>query len=270
MKRQTSRMWASADLNGMEMLDADFIRQSCPRHSHDTYAIGIVLRGVNRFTYRGMVHAATSGTLCTVTVDEVHGGDVPDDNGLAYRCLYPKVEQIAALQAEMPGGPRHGLPLLPGVVHDAGAFALVARLFAAEAAGAPALPRQSLLTATLARMIERHGGMRAQYGAAPAPSRGLQKVRDMLLERLAEPPQLEELAILAGMPAFTFLRAFRRSYGLPPHAWLIQARVRRAKERILAGDALATVAADCGFSDQSHMNRQFRRILGVTPGSLRG
>lgn len=263
-------MWASADLGGMELLDADFIRQDCPRHYHDTYAVGIVLRGVNRFAYRGMVHAATAGSLCTVTVDEIHGGDVPTEEGLSYRCLYPLVGQVAAIQAELRGhDDADGLPLLPGIVHDDAAFALVARLFAAEDAGAPALARQSLLTAILARMLGRHGGTRPRSLRGGHPGAGLVAARDLLLDRLEQPVRLEELAAVAGMAPFTLLRAFRAAFGLPPHAWQIQARVRRAKDRILAGQSLADVAAQCGFADQSHMNRQFRRILGITPGSLR-
>jgi len=269
MRRQRTRMWASADLGGMELLDADFIRQECPRHYHDTYAVGIVLRGVNRFAYRGMVHAATAGTLCTVTVDEIHGGDVPTAEGLSYRCLYPQVDQVAAIQAELCGRDGGDLPLLPGTVHDDAAFALVARLFAAEDACAPALVRQSLLNAILAAMFSRHGGVRARPLRNGAPGAGLLAAREMLLDHLEYSIRLEELAAVAGMPAFSFLRAFRQAFGLPPHAWQIQARVRRAKDRILAGASLADAAAQCGFADQSHMNRQFRRILGVTPGSLR-
>ena len=269
MRRQRTRMWASAELGGMEMLDAHFIRQDCPRHYHDTYAVGIVLDGVNRFAYRGMVHEAGAGTLCTVTVDEIHGGDVPTEHGLSYRCLYPSVAQVTAVQADLRGRAGHALPLLPGTVCDDTAFDLVARLFAAEDAGAPALARQSLLAALLARMVGRHGGTRVRPLRSRVPSAGVVAARDLLLGRLDQTVTLDELALAAGLPPVTLLRAFRAAFGLPPHAWQIQARVRRAKSQILAGMPLAEAAALCGFSDQSHMNRHFRRILGITPGSLR-
>lgn len=269
MRQQRSRLWASADLGGMEMLDAHFIRQECPRHFHDTYAVGVVLRGVNRFSYRGMVHEAGAGSLCTVTVDEIHGGDVPTQDGLSYRCLYPRVEQVQSVQEELRGHAAGDLPLLPGTVHDPDAFTLVMRLFAAEQAGAVQLTRQSLLTALLARMIECHGGVKARPMRFKTPGRGVTMARDLLLDHMEQPPALQELAALVGMTPLALLRGFRAAFGLPPHAWLIQARVRRAKERILAGDSLVDAATQCGFADQSHMNRHFRRILGVTPGALR-
>jgi len=268
MRQQRSRLWASADLGGMEMLDAHFIRQECPRHYHDTYAVGIVLHGINRFAYRGMVHEAGAGSLCTVTVDEIHGGDVPTQDGLSYRCLYPRVEQLQAVQDELRGRASDDLPLLPGTIHDQTAFTLVARLFAAEDAKAPALTRQSLLTAVLARMVGCHSGSRGRPIRGCGTAGGVSAARDILLDQMDQPPGLQHLATQVGMAPLALLRGFKAAYGLPPHAWLIQARVRRAKDRILAGERLAEVAAQCGFADQSHMNRHFRRILGVTPGSL--
>ncbi|MBI2239193.1 MAG: AraC family transcriptional regulator [Magnetospirillum gryphiswaldense] len=268
MRQQRSRLWASADLGGMEMLDAHFIRQECPRHYHDTYAVGIVLQGVNRFAYRGMVHEAGPGSLCTVTVDEIHGGDVPTQDGLSYRCLYPQVEQVQAVQEDLHGHSIGELPLLPGTIHDQDAFALVARLFAAEQARASQLARQSLLTALLARVVACHGGGNPRPQRGARPGRNVQLARDILLDHLEQPPGLQNLAHQVGMTPLALLRGFRAAFGLPPHAWLIQARVRRAKDRILAGEGLADVAAQCGFADQSHMNRHFRRLLGVTPGAL--
>ena len=62
------------------------------------------------------------------------------------------------------------------------------------------------------------------------------------------------------------MRVFRKVLGLPPHAYLVQVRITQAKKLLASGMAIAEVAAETGFSDQSHLHRHFKRIVGVTPG----
>jgi AraC-like DNA-binding protein len=95
-------------------------------------------------------------------------------------------------------------------------------------------------------------------------------VRERLVDDLQRTPSLAELATLAGVSRFQLLRRFEEAHGAPPHAWLLSQRAERARAAIRAGTPLAQAAADCGFSDQSHMTRVFVRQYGVTPGAWRG
>lgn len=265
-----SRVWIAADLGGLEMLEARFApRQACARHSHDTYALGVVHRGVNRFHYRGARHAATPGTLCTVTIDEVHAGDVPAEDGLFYRCLYPSAQAVTDAATQLCGRAPRGVPSLPPVIGDPAAFALLDALFDAQAAGAPTLERQSLYATLLARVLARHAETYLQPERRPPPGRAIARVHERLCDAMAENVSLDDLAGPAGLSPFQLLRGFARAYGLPPHAYLTQLRVRRAKTLILSGAPLAEAAAAVGFADQSHLTRHFRRIVGVTPGRYR-
>jgi AraC-like DNA-binding protein len=92
-------------------------------------------------------------------------------------------------------------------------------------------------------------------------------VRDLLPERLADAPSLAELAALTGLSQFALLRAFRRETGMPPHAYLNQLRVRRARLLLDSGLTPADVAAQTGFADQAHMTRHFKRVVGVPPAA---
>uniref|UniRef100_UPI000B1FC9F0 helix-turn-helix domain-containing protein n=1 Tax=Streptomyces torulosus TaxID=68276 RepID=UPI000B1FC9F0 len=93
------------------------------------------------------------------------------------------------------------------------------------------------------------------------------RARAVLLERMADPPTLERLAADLGTSPFALLRAFRTAYGMPPHSWLTDARVRRARALLDAGTAPAEAAVAVGFTDQPHLNRHFSRIVGVPPGA---
>lgn len=84
---------------------------------------------------------------------------------------------------------------------------------------------------------------------------------------MAEPPGLERLAAELGTSPFALLRAFRDAYGMPPHTWLTDARVRRARRLLDAGVTPAEAAVTVGFTDQPHLNRHFTRMVGVPPGA---
>jgi AraC-like DNA-binding protein len=62
------------------------------------------------------------------------------------------------------------------------------------------------------------------------------------------------------------IRTFRKAVGVPPHSYLIHKRVERAKQLLRSGEPVAQVALMVGFSDQSHLNMHFKRLLNVTPG----
>jgi AraC family transcriptional regulator len=81
---------------------------------------------------------------------------------------------------------------------------------------------------------------------------------------------LADLAGVVQLSVFHFLRKFRTEFGCPPHAYVMRRRIEHAKRQLARRDIpLKVVAADCGFSDQSHMTRLFRRLLGTTPAEYR-
>ena len=74
---------------------------------------------------------------------------------------------------------------------------------------------------------------------------------------------------MAGLSRYQMIRLFRAATGLTPHAWQLNQAINQARTRLQAGDALADVAADLGFADQSHFQRIFKAHTGITPGRYR-
>jgi AraC family transcriptional regulator len=79
-----------------------------------------------------------------------------------------------------------------------------------------------------------------------------------------------ELARIVGLSASHFSRAFATSFGDPPHRYVQRRRLENAQGLMLTDTvSLSRIAADCGFSDQAHFNRLFRKYVGETPGAWR-
>lgn len=95
--------------------------------------------------------------------------------------------------------------------------------------------------------------------------RAAERLRECLHDDCASNLDLSTLAAQTGLSRFQALRAFKRHYGLPPHAYQLRVRVGLAQRSLREGRQPARVAAECGFVDQSHMTRHFKRLVGVTP-----
>ncbi len=93
--------------------------------------------------------------------------------------------------------------------------------------------------------------------------------RRIIQDRFAQPISLGELSGEVGLSKFHLLRLFREEVGTTPHAYQLHLRVSRAREMLDARAPAAQVALLCGFADQAHFTRAFKRIVGYTPGAFR-
>jgi AraC family transcriptional regulator len=115
---------------------------------------------------------------------------------------------------------------------------------------------------------KQYGGIRTlskplKGGLAPWQER---LSKELITNNLAGAISLSEIAKTCGLSVGHFSRAFRKSTGLAPHAWLLQARVDTAKIILRDRDAsLSEIAHSCGFVDRSHFTRVFTRLVGLSP-----
>jgi len=111
---------------------------------------------------------------------------------------------------------------------------------------------------------------------AATPARGgvspgaMRRLHEYVEAHLGEHIDLGVLAGIAGLSVFHFAREFKQSTGVTPHHYLVRKRVERARHMLAGTDfSLSEIALAAGFSDQSHLTRHFRRMLGTTPGEFR-
>jgi AraC family transcriptional regulator len=150
-----------------------------------------------------------------------------------------------------------GLSLLPAVR----APEQVSRLFT-----------DHVILAMAAHTAQTYGGMQARPkpilgGLAPWQEK---RAKEMLASDFTGATPLSDVAKSCGLSVSHFSRAFRRSTGLAPHAWLLSFRVEAAKAMLRKRDSsLSMTALACGFADQSHFTRVFTRRVGLSPGAWR-
>jgi AraC-like DNA-binding protein len=133
--------------------------------------------------------------------------------------------------------------------------------------GARQFDAESLLVTTLHALVARHGlALRPASPDTPVV-RVVETAREYLHAYYASPIKLASLAAVCGTSPFHLVRCFTETLGIPPHAYLTQIRANRARALLMQGETVSGVAYRCGFCDQSHLTRVFKRLFGVTPGS---
>jgi AraC-like DNA-binding protein len=129
---------------------------------------------------------------------------------------------------------------------------------------------------SLRRVAEILQARQAKEPAANEEIRGglspwqIRKVTNHIEAHLDRPIVNGDLAGLVRLTPCHFGRAFRNSFGVPPHEYVIRRRVEHAQGLMLStGAPLSQIALDCGLSDQSHLSRLFRRVVGESPSAWR-
>lgn len=266
MKGEYAIFRFDADL-GVEHVEALYQQHRFPPHSHADYLIGMTTKGTESFVQGGLAGLSPVGSLRTINPGVVHeGGSLP---GLAwgYRALFiPPDRMRRALGA----AGQHGLPTLTGpVIADGEVASRFSQL--ADLLMSPAGPeaRETALTGFLALLIDKRI---LEPGVMPqsVEREAVRRVREHLMAKANKRVTLEQLVEIAGMSKFHLIRVFRAETGLTPWQFQTQARIDMARRLLAIGEPASQVAAACGFVDQSHLTRRFRRIVGTTPAAYRG
>lgn len=260
--------WREPRYAALECLSATFHTHEYAPHTHETYVIGVIEAGCEAFTIRGSKTRARPGDLCFVNPGDLHDG-APADEGYAYRMTYPTVAFVQAIAEDMLERPLKAPPFFAEPVvrapEMAAAFSRAHRHMEAQGGD---LYSDEALQRFFADVLLRYADLdRSPADHACHP--GIARARDYMAAHLGENLDLATLAGVAGLSRHHFLRIFRKTYGQAPHAWLTDRRIHAARRMLGQGMAPLDVAAQCGFCDQSHLNRAFKRRIGVTPGAFR-
>jgi AraC-like DNA-binding protein len=264
LKKEWTRSFHNPQLD-VELLHAYYVQHAYPRHSHDYYVISLIERGRQSFTHQGTKHRTPPGGLILINPGAVHTGEAADAQGFELRALYPSLSLMETAAFELTG--HRALPFFKEVqVDHRWATNSVSSLHKAILEGVGMLECESRMLWMMAQLIKRYAAMGSTKQRLGKEKKAIQLVRNYIDEHFTESVSLNTLAQHVSLSPYYLLRAFREEVGMPPYAYLESVRIRHTQRLIKAGKSLAEVAAEVGFSSQSHMTRLFKKIIGVTPG----
>lgn len=262
--RATVRAWRPRLAGVVEVLHAHFPSHAYPSHTHDAWTVLIVDEGAVRYDLDRHEHGLAQAQVSLLPPHVPHDGRSVLPNGFRKRVLYLAPDRLdegligAAVDQPEYVDPllRHRIHQLHGVLED-GLEDLEAQ------------SRLALIEERLQQHLRRQMAGRAERYADGATGRRdtgvAADLRDLLDAHVRDGITLQDAAKLVHAHPAHLVRAFSREYGMPPHRYLTGRRVDLARRYLLDGRPAAEVATLAGFYDQSHLNRHFRKMLGVTP-----
>ncbi len=266
--QESACLWRADRYDALECLRATFRTHIYTRHTHDSYVLGIIEQGCEKYFCRGEQHYAKAGEFCFVNPGEVHDGEPHGDAGYSYRMIYPSVPFIMELAEDVFHRPLSALPyFVAPKVNDPELSDEFMRVHKALETSSDLFETDERMVCVIAKALARHT-VTVALPTLGHESLPVARAREYLDDAFDEDIGLQELADLAQLSRHHFIRAFKRETGLTPHAYLTDRRVRAARGMLASGSTPAEVAARCGFYDQSHLNRVFKARIGVTPGAF--
>jgi len=233
----------------MELVAVSYRNRKFPVHIHDQYVVGAVESGAERLYVNGASHVVGEGGMITIDPSLAHSNCTLGDDVLQYRVFYLPTELVVAYTG------CSGLRFHAPTRTDPLAAQRLARLYRwFELGKGDRLEQESAAT----EIID------IAFDAAVLPDckdrspEAVRRARRYIDEHYDQSFGLDELADAAGASKFHLARSFTRAHGLSPFAYRTQRRIHEARRMVLAGAPLADIATDLGFSDQSHLTRQFQ------------
>ncbi|HYD80433.1 MAG TPA: AraC family transcriptional regulator [Paucimonas sp.] len=264
------RFWRDAELPFIEARSIRDGRQVCyAKHSHESFSIGLITGGRTDYLNRAARERVGANTVVLMNPGDVHACNPVDGEPWSYRMLYVDRSWLAELQ--------HGWGFSAN--RDFRAFAATMSTAPVLCAGFERF--YGILTDGDAEILRKQCAAIAffeqvQQMLDPAPLREqgangrLERAAEFISDNCARPLKLEEICGAADISPSYLIRAFKKRYGMTPHAYLLNRRVQLARALLRRGDAIADVALETGFGDQAHFQRVFKQFLAATPGQYRG
>ncbi len=264
MKTNQFEFTRRCEHQNISILSATMSDFTYARHSHEEYSLGVTLKGRQDFFCRDRFYKSSPGRVMIFNPEDVHDGHSGGEQSLEYVMLYIHPNQLCPWFKCL-GYKETRLRIKDTVLVDPLLRNQI--LTFAQSIKTNQLSSLEFESAQLylARLLISHQG---NIDPIRLPSRIdtlVTKAKGYILENLNNDLSIDQIAESVNLSKFHFIRMFREQLGITPHQYILNCRINTAGKALERGMNVTQAALDSGFSDASHLNRNFKKVFGITP-----
>lgn len=255
-------LYLDTDLN-IEAYQFKGIMQKFPAHFHEYYVIGFIEEGQRHLVCKGEEYIINPGDLLLFNPYDTHSCEQIDGETLDYRCINVTPEIMKKMLSEINGNAY--LPIFnQSVVRNSELVAHLKELHISISEDVSELKKEELFLYLLEELIQGYSDLEI-LPVAPESVHEIKTACHYLEENYATTITLNDLSTLTGWSKYHLLRTFTKKMGISPNSYLETIRINQAKKLLEQGVKPIEVTFLTGFSDQSHLTKFFKRLVGLTP-----
>jgi AraC-like DNA-binding protein len=245
--------------DGLAFKTASCQNQVFPKHFHDTYAIGIIEKGVEILDYDNRQTVVAAQSIVAINPFDAHSHRGFDTSAWAYSAFYlsPDLFQFFLKKNGIPAKEKTFMPA--HAFENPAIYTSIQQLFSTEKDADVAI----LVEKICLNLFDNATIKPTHFVDCQAPD--IEDAKQYLAHNVLTHIDLEQLAVRYRMDKFTFLRKFKRFTGMTPMRFQMLFRISKAKRLLHTTMPFTDVAYECGFYDQSHFIHYFKKYEGVTP-----
>jgi len=260
------KFWRVHGLRNLELLRATWEGRSFPKRLHEGFEISVIDRGAEKLLYRGSSYVAPTGSVVVINPGEVHAASSADQSAWSYRSFYPTASDLRDAASTAAGRMLPTPSFSTPVIQDQHVCRILCCLHTLFESPNSSLAQESYSIWVASQLVMRHADYRTAPKAIRKEPKAIKLAQEFIRANSSDNVTLAQLTNATGLSSFHLVRIFTAQVGLPPHAYLNQVRINRARKLLADGHSIGHVANETGFVDQSHLARHFKRLLGLTPG----
>ncbi len=239
---------------GITVLSASFNDFSYKKHSHKEYALGVTLRGIQEYNLDGNFQASYQNGVMLFNPEQPHDGKARDKTGIDYVMLYIEPKLFLELLEK-----KDMVSFSTPIVYD---YKLEQKIL--NLSNSVLREKDEALCSELLLSLS-DNFTQTNFGINYKKDNTLiRKAKDMIHYNLENVLKLDDICKELEISKFQFIRLFKANTGISPYQYFLNCKVEYAKQLIEKNKDIYSAVVECGFVDLTHLNKNFKRIYGIT------